>query len=480
MKKIGILLLILCYFVCSVPVYSYAQEAQSTVESTEVAPTIPDGNSSVISGSHSLDALNPLLGSEKLVDNVRSAIVYEANSQTMMYAWNPDEQMYPASLVKIMTALLAVEKCALDEIVTVSKSAIDSVPADAVSAKLQADEKMSLNDLLHCLLVGSANDAAAVIAEHISGSQSAFVDLMNLRAQELGCNATVFKNAHGLHDDNQHTTARDSAKILEAAINNSVFKTIFTTDEYVVNATGISTDRKFVTNNTMKDSTSKLYYDARVIGGRTGVAKDGRRCIASAAESNGMLVITVVMGSESVYQEDGYSAISVGGFKETTALLDACLTGYKTAQILRAEQVLRQIPVEGAQNDLLIGAHVSVSTVLPENTAYENLTFTYSDMQLALPIQKGQHVSNVQIWSGGMCVAQAELYALNELRSVNDGKGVTPSDLDNSVPIAIWIVLGVTLLIVIVFVLIRFSRKIRMFFRYLRRKRYRRSRKRAR
>ena len=475
MKKIGILLLILCFFVCSLPLHASAEVIENATDGIATDTANDQENSAVVSGAHSLDALTPMLGSEKLVDNVRSAVVYEVNSQTLMYTWNPDEKMHPASFVKIMTALLAIEKCTLDEVVTVSKSAVDSVPSDAVSAKLKADEKLSMNDLLHCLLVGSANDAAVVIAEHISGSHSSFVEEMNSRAQELGCTGTVFTNAHGLHDDNQYTTARDSARILDAALKNPTFKTIFSTDEYLVNGT-----QKFVTNNTMKDSASKLYYDARVIGGRTGVAKDGRRCLAAAAENNGMLVISIVMGSESVYQEDGYSAISVGGFKETTALLDACLNGYKTAQVLHAGQVLRQIPVEGAQNDLLIGADISVSTVLPENTMYENLTFTYADMQLTLPIQKGQHVSNVQIWNGVMCVAQAELYALNELKTIDNGANLDSDNPDGAMPNIIWIVLGIALAVACIFLLIRFSGKIRRFIRYLRKKRYRRNRKRAR
>lgn len=479
MKKIGILLLILCHLVCCVPIFAIAEEIESTAEiSTEA--TAADENFAVASGSFSLDALNPLLGTDKLVDNVRSAIVYEANSQTLMYAWNPDAQMYPASLVKILTALLAIEKGDLSEIVTVTQSAVSSVPYDAVSAKLAVGEKLTLEELLYCMLTGSANDAAAVIAEHISGSQSAFVEEMNQYAQTVGCTATQFTNAHGLHDDNQHTTARDCARILDAALKEPVFKAIFTATEYTVPATNLSPERKLTSGNSMKDTTSKLYYDSRVIGGRTGVAQDGRRCLASAAESNGMLVISIVMGAESVYQDDGYSAISIGGYKETTKLYDACLSGYKTAQILRAEQVLRQVSVEGAQNDLLIGPQISVSTVLPEDISIANLSFRYADKPITLPVSRGEHISDVQIWHGNMCVAQAPLYAMNTLRADDNSQTNVSEVTNDGAPTALKIVIGIVVCAVLVYLAVRFSDNFKKLFIRMRKKRYRDSHKRVR
>ena len=477
MKKIGIFLLILCYMLCSIPVQTAAEELQSNTEST-IDDEIIQESSAVANGSYSLDALYPLLGSDKLVNNVRSAVVYEANSQTLMYAWNPDVQMYPASFVKILTALLAIEKGALADTVTVSDSAVNSVPYDAVSAKLLAGEMLTLEELIYCLLVGSANDAAAVIAEHISGSQSAFVLEMNEYLLELGCTATQFTNPHGLHDENQHTTARDSAKILNAALKNDIFRTIFTANEYVVKPTNLSPERKLTSGNSMKDSSSGLYYDPRAIGGRTGVTKDGRRCFAAAAESDGMLVISVVMGSESVYQEDGYSAISIGGYKETSQLFDACLSGYKTAQILHAEQVLRQVPVNGANNDLLIGPQISLTTILPKDITIGDLTYRYNDKLLELPISKGDYVSDLQIWHGSMCVAEAQLFAMNEIRMVDGGAANEASVQKNAVPTAIWVVFGITVVVVVIYFLMRFWSKLQLFALNIRKKHYRRSHKR--
>lgn len=479
MKKIGILLLIMCLFLQYSPLLAYASDVSSTTETTLIAvEEDTQSNSAVTSGSFSLDASIPMLVTDKLVDNVRSAVVYEVNSQTLMYAWNPDVQMYPASLVKIMTALIAVEKGNMEEIVTVSQGALSAVASDAVSAKLIADEKITLEDLLYCLLLGSANDAAAVIAEYISGSQGAFVDVMNQYAQEIGCSATHFTNPHGLHDDNQHTTARDSAKILEHALKNPLFKAFFTATERTVTATNLSPERRLVTGNSMMDTSSQLYYDSRVIGGRTGVTQDGRRCLAAAAEANGMLVISIVMGAESVYQEDGYSAISIGGYKETTSLYNACLDGYKAAQVLRSEQILRQVQINDAQNDLLLAPQKSVYTVLPLDITADQLTMRYFDKPISLPITKGQHVSDVQIWHGATCVAQVELYAMNSLYA-------TETDTDENTGAGkaynpVWIILVVVIVTAGIFVYLRFSTRIKSYIDRKRRNRYRKSHKRIR
>lgn len=486
MKKFSILLLILCYFVVNLPTFVYATSMETTVEttaetieSTEPVKDLLENNSAVDKGSFSLDALQPMIGSNKITDNVRSAIVYEATSQTLLYTWNPDTQMYPASFVKILTALIAVEKGNLDTAVTVTQSALEGLPIDAMSTELQVDEVMSLGDLIRCLLIGSANDAANVIAEHIAGSQSAFVEMMNDYAEQIGCTATYFTNASGLHDDNQHTTARDVARILDAALKNESFKTLFTTYDYMVPETNMSPERRLISGSSIQNKDSRLYYDERVIGSRTGVTNDGRRCLTAAAEYNGMTIVSVVMGCESVYQEDGTSAITVGGYQETTKLLDACLTGYKTAEVLSAGHPIRQIAVEGGNNHLVMSADVSFSTVLPQDMTIDGLNFQYVDKPLQLPIEKGQHVADVLIWNGSMCVGQSKLFAMNPVDvAVSNSADNTFTESGNA---TVWIWLIVILFVVIViYFAIRFSGKIKLYIRRLRRKRHRSNRKRAR
>lgn len=470
----------ICYILISLALLGCIN-VQATAVNPSTEQTIPqvetDYSVTEVSSIQGIDANNALLGTNKIINNARSAIVYEANSDTLMYAWNPDQQMYPASFVKIMTVLLAIEKNELTELVTVSQEAISSVPKDAVSAKLLPGEKLSMQDLLYCILMSSASDASVVVAEHVGGSVQGFVDMMNARATEMGCTGSYFTNPHGLHDDNQHTTARDSARILSTAMANEKFRTIFGADDYMIEKTNLSENRRITTGNYMKDTNSKLYYDSRVIGGRTGVTQDGRRCLATAAERNGMLLITIVMGAESVYQEDGYSAISIGGYRETTRLLDVCLDGYKTVQLLFENQAIRQVPLTAAECDLVIGPKVSVSTVLPVNITTDDLVYRYADKPITLPIEEGQYITDLQIWHGNMCVAQAEMFALNSVQSNENAALYEFDNTTNKPRRAIWVILCL-LIVVVCFVLFRYSKKIMKFLKRKRRRQHSRDRRR--
>lgn len=432
-----------------------------------------------IFSSQGVDSPTAMLGVGQLVKNVRAAFLYESNSDTLMYALNPDEQLYPASFVKLMTALLAVEKGNLDEDVTVTSSAINAVPADAVSADLVEGEILTLKDLLYCMLVGSANDAAAVIAEHISGSQEAFVSLMNQRAQEMGCLGTQFTNAHGLHDDSQLTTARDAARILDAALDNALFYDAFTAVKYQIPATNKSELRTLITGNYMMDTASALYYDERVIGGRTGVTNDGRRCFIAAAESNGMRLISVVMGAESVFEENGYAVITIGGFNETAELFDAGFNGYKTAQILYAGQILKQCTVNDGKNDVYLGSRISVSTVLPEDAVPGSLNFRYAKDTFQAPIEAGQKLTTLEVWHGSMCVARTDMYAMNSVQYANSVEmPVAEENPDQWKTIGI-VIVAVLAVAFVVYITIKAWGKIRSFVVNSRSKRYRRNRRRS-
>lgn len=474
MKKTGVIFLILLYFItlCSSPF---------CVNASQIGNVESSGTEQTADACHGMDAPKALLGAGQLVDNAQATFMYEANSDTVMHAWNADALMEPASLVKIMTALIAVEKGDLNDTITVTQSAIESVPYDAVSCDLIAGETVLLEHLLYCLLLDSANDAAAVIAEHISGSQSEFVQMMNEYAHDLGCTCTQFRNVHGLHDDAQHITARDAARILNAALKNEVFYKIFTAEEYTVPSTNKSEDRELVTGNFMMDESSRLYYDSRVIGGRTGVTEDGMRCLASVAENDTMRLICVVMGAESVYQEDGYTAVSVGGYKETTALLDAGFNGYRSVQILFANQALKQSSVIDGDSDVVLGPQISISTVLPADTTISDLSFRYAENNLYAPITAGDRLSSVQVWYGGLCVAEADLYAMNSVEHINtlqtNDQAQHSDSLWSGTLITILIILGGVLAL---FVILRFGNKIRIMLLLKRSKRYRRSRRRSR
>ncbi len=438
----------------------------------------------VVNGCHTLDAHVPFLGSRPLVSNVRAAVLYEIGSQTLMHAYNADEIMYPASFAKILTGLIVAEQGDMSEAVTVSQEVLDTIPLGAASTGLEADEVMTVQDLLYCMMVGSANDAAAVLAHHISGSQSAFVEEMNRYAAELGCTATHFTNPHGLHNPEQVTTARDAARILEAAYKNEIFADAYGTVYYSVPATNKSGARNLVSNNYLMNGEDgpAIYYDSRVVGSRTGVTEDDERCIASVAKTDDLELICIVMGSASEYTENAGEVVVFGGYAETSQLIDQC-DGFAARQILYAGQALRQYSVVNGNADVVVGPLESMATVLPADILAESLTYHYQEVDNALqaPIEKGTKISSLEIWHNNSCVAEVELFAMNSVPvqqlSDNDNLQMNDGNALRTVLYIVLIVLGILAAFVLVIRAVHWMR--RMTIRN-RSRRYRRSRRRSR
>lgn len=443
----------------------------------ETVPLVPEIGSN---SCHGIDAPTSMLGSNLGINDIASAFLYEAKSETLMYAMNADQQMYPSSLVKVLTGMIAVERGNPDEIITVKEDVLATLPYDAVSADLLPDEKISLKDLLYCMMVGSANDAAAVIADHICGSQEAFVQVMNEYAAKLGCTATNFTNAHGLHDEAQYTTARDMARILSAAVKNANFYEYYSAAHYTVAATNKSEKRHLSSNNFLINIDGmQIYYDPRVTGGRIGTAEDGTRCLAISAEKNDMQLICIVMGAESVYAEDGYTVTVFGGFKETSALLDAGFDGFKIVQVLFPNRAVKQQKVLNGDSDVVLGIKSAAYVVLPSSVSTDDLSYRYDEIQgLEAPVKAGDVLSKVQIWNGSICVAESDLFAMNSVSLLSQQTAIGDETEQNGILKTVLIVIAIVIVVAAVTILsIRYAAVIR---HKVRQKRYRQARRRSR
>lgn len=404
MKKSAFICIILCCILPLTFLHAFGTEAQQQDDE--------------VYGCHSLDANISFLSNEEIVENAPSVLLYEMNSDTLMYAWNADAPMDPGGMVKIMTALVAIEQGNLEDVVTVREDVLSTVPEDYFLAQLQADEVISLKDLLYCMMTGSANDAAAVIADHVGGNQMLFVGEMNRYAENLGCKNTKFTNALGLYDEKQYTTARDTARILKYALQNETFRELFGTVSYTVPSTNKSDQRLLITNNyLLSNEEVEIYYDQRVTGSRTGIAEDKTRCVASVASSGNMEMICVVMGSEDVVAENGYSVVVFGSYDETAAVLDRGFDGLQVCQILYPEQALTQKEVVNGECDVILGPQTSVFAVLPKEVKASELSYRYTADQLALqaPLTKGAQLSEVEVIFNDICVAKADLYVMNDV-----------------------------------------------------------------
>lgn len=234
--------------------------------------------------------------------SVHGAALFDLNKENVLYAYQMHERLYPASVTKIMTALLALEKGNPDDLVTVSASAAAaSFPSDAQLIGLQQGDTWSLRDLVYALMLYSGNDAGTAIAEHIAGSEEAFVDMMNVRAGELMANNTHFTNSHGLHDDNHYTTAYDLYLIFNECIKNETFVSIIETQSHEVTYTHangtVDTVTVLPTNYYAKGAVD-LPANCTIVGGKTGTTGEAGNCLILLerdAQSNPY--VSIVMGA---------------------------------------------------------------------------------------------------------------------------------------------------------------------------------------
>ena len=235
----------------------------------------------------------PAIGAE-------GAILLEANTGTLLYAKNIDEKLYPASITKLMCCLVAVENCALDEVITVSQSAIDANASDGSSMGLTAGEQLTLEELLYGILINSANEGCNVVAEHIAGSIDAYVDMMNARAATLGCTGTHFVTANGLYNEDHYTTAHDMALIGVAFFSHDNLCRIASTPRYTIPET--ATHGEHVLHSKNKLYAGGDYEYADLVGSKTGFTNASRQTLVSCAERGGMRLVAVILKEESPLQ----------------------------------------------------------------------------------------------------------------------------------------------------------------------------------
>ena len=223
-----------------------------------------------------------------------------ANTDTgkILYERNIDEKIYPASVTKLMTAILVVENCKLNDVVTVSQNAVKIVPLGYVNANLKVGENLTVENLLNAMLIPSANDAANVLAEHVGGTIEKFAVMMNNKAKELGCKGTNFNNPSGLQEENHYTTTRDLLLISKAAISNNTIKTIIGKTTYTLPKSNKynRVDRILTTTNYLKRKELNKYYYQYCLGGKTGYTEKAKNCVIEFASKDNINLTAIVMG----------------------------------------------------------------------------------------------------------------------------------------------------------------------------------------
>lgn len=323
------------------------------------------------------------------IPNVYSpaCILMEEESGKILYSKNAHTRMYPASTTKIMTAILTLENCKLDEVAVASHNAVFSIPSGYSTATIQEGEELTIEQLLNVLLIPSANDAAVVLAEHIAGSVEAFADMMNSKAVDLGCTDTHFVNPNGIHNEEHYSTAYDLALIGRYAMQFDTFRTIVQKTSYALPTTNKydKEDRLFNTTNELikknYSSSPTNYYYQYATGAKTGYTDAAKSCIVATATKDDISLIAVVLHDSST--EDGLSQRPI----DCKTLFEFGFNNYSIQQIAEKNAVAKQIDVKNAtketksldllySDDLygLIPDDVDLSTITPNIILTENLT----------------------------------------------------------------------------------------------------------
>lgn len=286
-KLFGFLsLLILLVSVSSIPVeaidYKKLAEERKSLE--------------IESNSYDNWPLGPAIGAQ-------SAILMDANTGAILYAKNIHEQLYPASITKLLSTYVALQECELDEMVTFSEDAVYSINWwEDANMGVYAGSSLTLEEVLYGILVGSANEAAYAVAEHVSGNLEAFSSLMNKTAKELGCLNSNFITPNGIHDENHYTTAYDMALIAKAFFSNETLTKMSSTTRFDVPVTEHQTREGLILTAKSQLLPGKPYAYEPLVGTKTGYTDQARQTLVSCAEKNGLKLICVILKEESPAQ----------------------------------------------------------------------------------------------------------------------------------------------------------------------------------
>jgi len=323
----------------------------------------------------------------------KNLLLGETNSERILYERNANERIYPASLTKLLTAILVVENCELDEIVTVSENAVFSVPSGYVNANLQVGEELTVEDLLYVMLIPSANDAANALAEHVGGNIASFGAMMNTRAKELGCTGSNFTNPSGLQEEEHYTTTKDLYLIAKEAINKLIIKKIIKTTKYTLPETNKYTDtemkRIFTTTNYMIRPSLTKYYCDYCIGGKTGYTTDAKNCVVEYAEKDGIQLIVVVMGEN--------ASVKGKKFLDAKKMFEYVFKNYENIQVAKKDEKCETIKINNGTKDtreLDVFYKESINILKGKDNSTEiEKKIEYTNVKA--PIQRGDLVGKV-------------------------------------------------------------------------------------
>ncbi|MEG1461081.1 MAG: D-alanyl-D-alanine carboxypeptidase family protein [Oscillospiraceae bacterium] len=373
----------------------------------------------------SIFALPTAFALEDPAPGSNAVMLLDVASGAAVYAKNPDAKVAPASLTKIMTVLLAVEsiergETALTDMVTASPNVAADLEEDSSTSKIVPGEIFTLEQLLYCAMLASANDACNAIAEHISGNVPAFVLLMNARAAELGCVGTSFANPNGLPAPTHYTTAKDFSLISLEAISHPLFMEICNTKTATIPATNKSELRKLSNTNGLinKDSVPYPGYAYEFAAGvKTGHTDEAGYCLVSTAKKDGVSLLCVVMGGKAVSK--GGTSMEFGSFTDSIKLYNWAFNNFSYRDILKSTELVAEIPVSMGSDADVVTVHpqAAIKALLPNDedlgTYKQNVKIFSEDSgeKLIAPVGAGTVLGEITVERDGVIYGTTQLVA---------------------------------------------------------------------
>ncbi len=431
MKRIIIYLSIIAILFSNIQYVQGEEENKKIVEATATYPEAPEING-------------------------HSAVLIDIDTGAILYSKNPHEKMYPASITKIMTTLLAVENLAMEDTFTFSQDILNALPWDAAKYGYVAGEEVGIRDLIYVLMLRSANEVAIGLGMKIAGSEEEFAKLMTAKAKEIGAVNTNFVNATGLHDDNHYTTAYDMALIALEAMDNSTFASVWGNPSYIVNPTSVEPDVVRIWNrHNMLVSRQAAYY-SYAKGGKTGYTDEAGRTLVTYASRDGRNLMCVVMksGTETVY--DDTRRLFEYGFTEFQNIE---VKGNETrfGQSENSFFVSRDNLFRGSSNLMeLTDSYVTIPVGSSIDSLGYELTFLEND--------KNGYVANIKYMIGDAYLGETSLKL-----SANDGddgdklpykeEETEPIKKQEELPINVYKVMAILAVIIVFVIVIKIIRK---------------------
>lgn len=342
-----------------------------------------------------------------------SAILIDARTGDVLFEKNSNQTAYPASTTKILTAYIALtQKFPMNEEIIPTRNAVMSVPSGSSIAYFSENEKLTLEQVLYGLLLPSGNDAANILAEHISGSTSSFAELMNVTAEQLGTTNSHFVNPSGLHNNEHYTTASDLAKIAQKVMQIEKFREIVSQSKYTMPATNVSKNERFFINTNKLLSPGGEYFYKPATGIKTGYTSQAGNCLIASASKDGVELISVVLGGHTI--PVGKSATYI----DTIALFEYGFENYHNLQLSAKNQIITSTTIKKAKkinfnkdDTINLVASESVNSLVKngDTPAFDKI-ISINKEQTA-PIKKGDVLGTVSYTKNGEIIQIINLLA---------------------------------------------------------------------